>query len=158
MLFVSIEPGYGPNGPKISRSDLVSRFGQPASTESKEVSRDPRDPTDTELWILTTWEYPGLRITTLGEKVSPGRFWVDEGEISGTKAPLPYGVRVGQSIDRWRRQFGQPNCIDGRPTYESHFPHGEELWFFGPPYYQVVLFVDGAGKVQRIRWDHPPQH
>jgi hypothetical protein len=157
-LFASRIPDYGPGAPKSSRSDLISRFGPPVSTKSEEVPNDPRDPSDTARLIRTTWEYRGLQIITFGELASPDQFWVDEGEISDGRVPLPYGLRIGQSISRWKRQLGQPNCIQGRPTYESHFGDGEDNWSFNPPLYQVVLFVDDAGTVRRIRWDHPPRH
>ena len=103
-LFASNVPDYGPNAPKTSRLDLISRFGQPVSVKSTEVPRDPLDRADAVLWVVTTWEYRGLRITTLGEQTSPDQFWVDEA------------------------------------------------------LYRIVLFVDEAGKVPRIRWDHPPRH
>jgi hypothetical protein len=158
-LFASTVPDYRPDAPGVSRGDIVALFGQPGSTESETLPLDPLgDPSDTQRWISTTWKFPGLKITTIGPQTSPDRFWVESGEISGAKVSLPYGVRVGQPIDRWKREFGQPNCIDGRPTYESHFPYGEELWFFGPALYRIVLFVDKAGKVRRISWDHPPTH
>jgi len=158
-LFASTVPDYRPDAPGASRSDMIALFGQPVGTMSEILPLDPLgDPSETERWIRITWKFAGVAITTIGPQSDPDRFWVDSGEISGAKVSLPYGVRVGQPVDRWKRQFGQPNCIYGHPTYESHFPYGEDAGLFGPPLYQIVLFVDKAGKVRRISWDHPPGH
>jgi hypothetical protein len=154
-------PGYGPQDFKFTRSALIKRFGQPLTTSSKE--RQPYDPSDpTE--ILTSWEYRGFRIVTVASKPSPDVLWLEEGEIFDAKVSLQYGVRIGQSIDRWTRQFGQPDCRQGIPPHsQRHVEYAGQYYFACGKdkdmpcvaTYQIELYPDGAGRVQRIRWSHP---
>ena len=147
-IFSPALPGYGRQDSKFTRSDLIKRFGQPLSTRSKE--RSPHDPTDpTE--IVTTWEYRGFRITTVASKPKPELFWLDEGEIFDAKVSLRYGVRVGQSIHRWVKQFGRPNCNQGVPRLsQRHLVYDRQYYSA-----QIELYLDGSGKVQRMRWSYP---
>jgi hypothetical protein len=147
-IFSPALPGYRRQDSRFTRSDLIKRFGQPLSTRSKE--RLPYDPTD-PMEIVTTWEYRGFRITTVASKPNPEVFWLDEGEIFDARVSLRYGVRVGQSIHRWVKQFGRPNCSEGVPQ------HGQRHLFYDSQYYsaQIELYLDPSGKVQRMRWSYP---
>ena len=153
-IFSPALPGYGPQDSKFTRSDLIKRFGQPLSTRSKE--RRPYNPYD-PMEILTSWEYQGFRIVTVASKPSPEVFWLEEGEVFDAKISLRYGVRVGQSINRWVQQFGRPNCSQRHPVYDGqyYFACGRDLDFSCVATYQIELFLDGSGKVQRMRWSHP---
>lgn len=160
-IFSPALPGYGPQDSKFTRSDLVKRFGQPLSTRSEE--RRPYDPYD-PMEILTSWEYRGFRIVTVASKPSPDVFWLEEGEIFDANVSLRDGVRIGQSIDRWTRQFGQPNCSQGVPPFSQrhlvydgqyYFACGKDKDVSCVATYQIELFLDGSGKVQRMRWSHP---
>jgi hypothetical protein len=153
-IFSPALPGYGPQDFRFTRSAVIKRFGHPLSTRSRE--RLPYDPTD-PMEIITTWEFSGFRITTVAGKPHPDVFQLDEGEAFDAKVPLRHGVRIGQSIDRWTRQFGRPNCSRGHPVYdgEYYFACGKNKDVSCVATYQIELFVDGAGKVQRMKWSHP---
>jgi len=160
-------PGYGLAGPRFSRDDVIRRLGQPLSAKSRKVPRDPRDPTDKVLWDMTTWEYPGFRITTGAGPARPDRLWLEEAEIFGANVPLPHGVRIGQSIERWARQFGQPDCNHGGPqgserylvyTGEADYSPCENEFGGCLAIYQIDVFLDGSGRVRRIKWFHPEGH
>jgi hypothetical protein len=152
-------PGYGPTYFTFTRSNLLKRFGQPLRTKSRErLAYDPGDPME----ILTTWEYRGFRITTRASKPKPDEVQLEEGEIFGANISLRYGVRIGQTIDRWVRQFGQPNCSERHLANEEEFhlvyesdysPCGRNTTCDGP--YQVDMFLDGSGKVKSIKWSYP---
>jgi hypothetical protein len=158
-------PGYGPGySSAIPRNVLIKRFGQPLSTKSIERNAyDPGDPME----IVTTWEYPGFRITTIASKPKPDMLGIEWGQIFGANVSLRYGVRIGQPIDRWVKQFGQPKCSEGHSANEKeiHLVYEQEGELFIPSIedksmslletYQIDLFLDGSGKVKRLSWSHP---
>jgi len=160
-IFFPALPGYGPQDSKFTRSALMKRFGRPLRTRSGE--RLPYDPSD-PIEIATTWEYRGFRITTVARRPNPEVLWLDEGEIFDSKIPLRYGVRVGQPIHQWTQRFGRPNCNLGVPPHsqrhlvydgEYYFACGEDKDVSCVATYQVELYLDGSGRVQRMRWSHP---
>lgn len=153
-IFSPALPGYGPQDFRFTRSAVIKRFGHPLSTRSRE--RLPYDPTD-PMEILATWEYRGFRITTVASKPHPDMFQLEEGEIFDANVPLRHGVRIGQSVDRWARQFGRPNCSQGHPVYdgEYYFACGKNKDVSCVATYRIELFLDASGKVQRMRWSHP---
>ncbi len=160
-IFSPALPGYGLQNSRFTRADLMKRFGQPLSTKSAErLPYDPSDPVE----VVTTWEYRGLRLTTVASKPHPDVLWIDQGEVFDASVPLLYGVRIGQSIGQWTRQFGRPNCNVGVP------PHSQPHWVYGGEYYfacgrdkkvscvatyRIELYLDASGKVQRMKWSHP---
>jgi hypothetical protein len=147
-------PGYGPEFTNFSSADLTRRFGRPLSSESRE--RRPYDPGD-PMEILTRWEYRGLRIVTVASKPKPDVLRVDRGEVFEANIALRHGVRIGQSIDLWEKQFGRANCSRGHPVYEGqyYFGCGRDKTISCVSTYRIELFLDGSGKVQRMAWDHP---
>ena len=160
-IFSPALPGYGSQDAKFTRGDLIKRFGQPLSTRSAE--RKPYDPTD-PMEVVTTWEYRGLSITTVASKPYPDVLWLDQGEIFDARVSLRYGVRVGQSIHQWARQFGRPNCNLGVPPHSQrhlvydgqyYFACGQDKNVSCVATYQIELYLDASGKVQRMRWSHP---
>lgn len=153
-IFSPALPGYGPQDFKFTRSALIKRFGQPLSTRSRE--RSPYDPTD-PMEIVTTWEYRGFRITTVASKPHPDVFQLEEGEVFDAKVALRHGVRIDQPIHLWTRQFGRPNCSQQHPVYdgEYYFACGKNRDVSCVATYRIELFLDDAGRVQRMRWSHP---
>lgn len=150
-IFLPELPGYGPEFTTFSSADLTRRFGRSLSSESRE--KRPYDPND-PMEILTRWEYRGLRIVTVASKPKPDVLRVERGEVFEANIALRHGVRIGQSIDLWEKQFGRANCSKGHPVYE-----GERYFACGSvscvSTYRIELFLDGSGKVQRMAWDHP---
>jgi len=160
-IFSPALPGYGRQDSKFTRSDLIKRFGPPLSTRS--VERLPYDPS-TPMEVVTAWEYSGFRITTVASKPNPEELWIDEGEIFDATVSLRYGVRIGQSIQQWARQFGRPNCIQGVPPFSQrhlvydgqyYFACGKDKSVPCVATYQIELYLDGSGKVNSMRWSHP---
>jgi len=147
-------PGYGLPDFRFSRADLIKRFGEPRSAKSKDrFSYDPIDRTE----IVTTWEYPGLTITTVARRSTPDELELTEGEIVDATVPLRHGLRVGQPIERWVEQLGRPNCYHRHVIYEGeyYFECGEGNSYSCIATYQADLFVDNSGRVQRVKWSHP---
>lgn len=152
-------PGFyvdGFPGPRFSRDEVAKRFGRPLGTKSKEVPRDPQDPYDKGKWEMTTWDYPGFRITTGAEMTARDKLWLENGEVFGPNVRLLHEVRVGQSIERWAARFGQPDCsTEGPQGTERYFVYAGET---DKAMYEVHLFADRSGKVKRIKWFHPEGH
>jgi hypothetical protein len=147
-------PGYGAEFTTFSRTDLTRRFGPPLSTESTE--RRPRGATE-PMEILTNWQYRGFKIVTVASKSNPDALTVERGEVFDAKVALRHGVRVGQPIDLWVRQFGRPGCRNGHLVYrgEHRFACGRDKASTCVSTYRIELFLDGAGRVRLIAWDHP---
>jgi hypothetical protein len=147
-------PGYGPEFTNFSSADLTRRFGRPLSSESRE--KRPYDPGD-PMEILTRWEYRGLRIVTVASKPKPDVLRVERGEVFDANIALRHGVRIGQSIDLWAKQFGRADCSHGHPVYqgEHYFQCGRDKTISCVSTYRIELFLDGSGKVRRMAWDHP---
>ena len=153
---------------KLSRRDLIKRFGQPLRTSMKTVRADPGDPYDKTQWVITTWEYPGFSITTAADESSPGMLWIAGGEVFDAKVPLGHSVRVGQSIEQWESRFGRPDCLPGyAPFKPGRFEYLWEARYFActedktypcAGAYQVELHLDAAGKVARMTWSIAPMH
>jgi hypothetical protein len=152
----------------LSRSDLIKRFGRPLGTRSKKVPRNQQDPYDKGIWEVTTWEYPGFRITTAADESTPDTVWIEDGEVFDAKVSFGHGVRVGQSIERWARQFGRPECRDGVPPFSqdrlayqwesNYFACTEDKAYRCAGAYQVELYLDASGEVRRMTWSHAPMH
>jgi len=162
-------PGPDRMDESFSRSDLIKSFGQPLRTRSKKVLRDPQDPYDKALLVITTWEYPGFRIITAADESSPGVLWIDGGEVLDAKVSLGHGVGVGQSIEQWERQFGRPTCRPEqvppfrreRFAYEweaSYFACTEDKTYPCAGAYEVELHIDGSGRVTRMTWSRGSMH
>lgn len=148
-------PGYDLREAWFSRADLIKRFGQPLRTKSREVS--PYDPSD-PIEIETTWEYRGFRIVTAASKPRPDNFQLREGEVFDARVSLRYGVRVGQPIELWMRQFGRPiTFCSEHLNYEGeyYFQCGKNNRMSCVATYLIQLFLDDSGKVQSMRWSHP---
>ena len=154
---------------KLSRSDLIKWFGRPLRTNSRNIPRDPRDPYDKVIWEVTTWEYSGFRITTAADESNPDEVWIQGGEVFDAKVSVGHGVRVGQSIEQWERQFGRPTCRPeqvspfGRErfAYEweaSYFACNEDKAYPCAGAYEVELHIDGSGTVTRMTWSLASMH
>ena len=162
-IFFPELPNYGlEHSSAILRNDLIKRFGKPLNTSSKErLAYDPGDPME----IVTTWEYRGFRITTVASKPKPDEFGIEQGEIYDASISLRYGVRIGQPIDQWAKQFGRPSCreeglVNGKEyrlnySGEHFFACGENKDMPCVSTYDIDLVLDASGKVQRIWWSHP---
>jgi len=153
-IFAPELPGYGTEAHSVSRRDLLARFGRPTAAASRE--RAPHDPTDpTE--IVTQWEFPGLRITTIASQPRPDVFQIERGEVFDAKVALRQGLRIGQPLALWVRKLGLPTCSNGRWAYsgEHYFACGAKKDISCVATYQVDLVLDPARKVERIKWSHP---
>ena len=161
-------PGPNRTDQRLSRGDLMKRFGQPLRTSSKKIPRDRQDPYDKALRIITTWEYPGFRIVTAAEESSPNVLWIESGEFFDAKISLDHAVGVGQSIEQWERQFGRPQCrMDEEPPLRRHFQYEWEASYFActedktyrcQGAYQMELYIDASGKVVRMTWSIGSMH
>ena len=152
----------------FSRSDLIKSFGQPLRTRSKKVLKDPQDPYDKALLVITTWEYPGFKIITAADESSPDVLWIDGGEVLDAKVSLGHGVRVGQSIEQWERRFGRPDCLPGYAPFKpgrfeyrweaSYFACTEDKTYPCAGAYEVELHIDTSGRVMRMTWSRASMH
>lgn len=155
---------FSPKPPdyEFSRSDLIGKFGQPRRVTSKKVLANPRDPGDRAQWIVTTWEYPGLTLTTAAREESPERLWMQGGEAFEAQVPLGRDVRVGQSIEEWARRLGRPECpqpgVRGgdKPNVFSY--EWQASYFDGPGAYKMNVEIDYSGAVTRVTWEHGSMH
>jgi len=127
-------------GQTFSRSRLIEWYGRPGRVSAMKVRRDPQDPDDKTMMIVTTWEYHGLTIVTRAEESSPDALTIARGEVTDARVSLSHGVAVGQPIEQWERQFGRPQCGSRRLAYESS---GN---------YEIGLEIDGLGRVFRVTW------
>src|SRR5882672_2942708 len=85
-------PGPDRMDDKLLRSDLIKWFGRPLRSSSKKVRANPQDPYDKALRVITTWEYPGFRITTAAEESNPDIVWIDGGMGAPIRTPgVPRG-------------------------------------------------------------------
>jgi hypothetical protein len=145
----------------LTHNDLVKRFGRPLTVTSKErLAYDPGDPKE----IVSIWKYPGFSITMVAFKTSPDKMSIEEGEISGKNVPLLFNLRIGQSIERWAKTFGKPDCSGSQAIkneeftllYESdgnnYIPCSEGSCFIS---YAIRITVDTNGKVKRMHWSYP---
>jgi len=91
------------------------------------------------------------------------------GEVFDAKVSVGHGVRVGQSIEQWERQFGRPTCRPeqvspfGRErfAYEweaSYFACNEDKAYPCAGAYEVELHIDGSGTVTRMTWSLASMH
>jgi len=161
-------PGPDRMDESFSRSDLTKSFGQPLRTRSTKVMTRPQDPSDKPvLQEITTWEYPGFTIITVADASSPDVLLIDEGEVLDAKVSLGHGVGVGQSIERWERQFGRPGCHSQEEPPFRHFAYRWEASYFAcsedktygcAGAYEMKLYIDTSGRVMRMKWSRASMH
>src|SRR5262245_41921964 len=109
---------YGGAGENLSRANLVKRFGPPQKTQSKKARRG-RNFDFGEPVVITTWEFPGIELTTAARQSSPAAHSIVAGAAFDGQVDLGQGLAVGQTIEQWSRVIGRPHdCrADGRLGY-----------------------------------------
>ncbi|MFQ6022507.1 MAG: hypothetical protein ACE5NW_07280 [Acidiferrobacterales bacterium] len=155
-IFEPKVPGLEYHGRGVNSKDLFERFGEPVTISIETWRhRDPPPGGPAEIEGLT-WQFPRMIVKTVSYPPSadhrPEKVLITAIDISSANYALKHGLRIGQPASTFISILGEPNY---RNNQKLEYLVEDWIELENRTHidsYQIHMFLDNEGKVEKIVW------
>ncbi|WP_455221177.1 hypothetical protein [Kaarinaea lacus] len=135
---------------------IINQFGRPSIRSVEQYDHpDPSDDKHTKIENIT-WQFEGMLIDVISyppvENHLPESVQLKRIEISSPKYELKHGIRVGQNYETIAGLLGPPNERSSDKLVYRVEDWQTEGAVTTITSYQINMFLDNAGNIQKIVW------